>query len=239
MKKIARRVLNVLPFALTKNEKYDRLTKKVIRRVCTEGVNTIDVGCHRGEILDEIIQSAPKGTHFGIEPLPSFFTFLQHKYRNHPTIFLHNVACSDQTGSATFQFVKSNPAYSGLQKRDYKNDRETIEEITVKTARLDDIIPVNTNIALIKIDVEGGEYKVLSGAKSLIKRDKPVIIFEHGKGAADCYGVTPDMMFTLLHEELNLSVSLMENWLKQEVALTREAFCKEFETRNNYYFVAH
>ena len=79
----------------------------------------------------------------------------------------------------------SNPAYSGIQKRKYDGSEEQDTTITVKKDTLDNLIPSDKNIDLIKIDVEGGELGVLMGAKELIARCKPVIVFWRGLGAAD------------------------------------------------------
>ena len=48
----------------------------------------------------------------------------------------------------------------------------------IKANSLDNIISFNENVALIKIDAEGSEPKVLEGAISIIKMNMPVIICE-------------------------------------------------------------
>ncbi|NMY13964.1 FkbM family methyltransferase [Pseudomonas sp. WS 5019] len=48
----------------------------------------------------------------------------------------------------------------------------------VKISLLDSILPTQSNIALIKVDVEGYECEVLRGATETIKRCKPVLIIE-------------------------------------------------------------
>ena len=40
-----------------------------------------------------------------------------------------------------------------------------IDQIRVETERLDQVIPENTRIDFIKIDVEGAEFEVLKGAE--------------------------------------------------------------------------
>ena len=83
--------------------------------------------------------------------------------------------------------VKNAPAYSGLNKRRYDTSTPDIEEIKVKLGVLDEIIPKDVVIDFIKIDVEGGEFGVLKGAQHLLKKHKPVIVFECGMGASDYY----------------------------------------------------
>lgn len=55
----------------------------------------------------------------------------------------------------------------------------TFEKETIDIITLDDHIKENKRVSLIKIDVQGYERKVLEGAADLIKKDRPVIIFEH------------------------------------------------------------
>ena len=96
---------------------------------------------------------------------------------------------------AVFKFVESNPGYSGLKERKYDRPNEIVKDIVVKTDLLDEIIPSGEKIDFIKIDVEGAELQVLKGGMELIRRNKPVIIFEHGLGAADCYNTKPVDIF--------------------------------------------
>jgi len=79
---------------------------------------------------------------------------------------------------------------------------------------------------------------VLEGGKKLIARHKPLLIFEHGLGGADVYGITPQQMYGLLAEELGYRIFLLEEWLGSKTALSKEGFIQEFEEGRNYYFAA-
>ena len=63
------------------------------------------------------------------------------------------------------------------------------------------MIPDTINIDFIKIDVEGAEFLVLSGAKNILLKSKPVVVFEYGLGASDFYGTDPEMMFGYFNEK--------------------------------------
>lgn len=190
-------VLKLIPIRFTKNQEYDFQTKKIIAKVCKADSHCIDIGCHKGEILDLFLQYAPKGTHYAFEPIPSMYNALLQKYQRQPCV-ISNVALSNVNGEASFNHVTSNPGYSGLQKRAYKNAHEAIEVITVRTEPLDTLLPSNIHITIMKIDVEGGELHVLKGALATIKRCKLIIIFEHGLGASEFYGARPAKLFQLL-----------------------------------------
>lgn len=222
------------------NSLYDLQTEAIMERVLDRRSTCIDIGCHEGAILDAMLRIAPRGIHYAFEPLPHLFAALAGKYSHHANVRLFEVALSDAPGKATFQHVVTNPAYSGLQRRQYPRHDEEIVEIPVTLARLDDLVPADAPVRLIKIDVEGAELQVLRGATALLRRCRPWVVFEHGRGAADFYGTSPGQVFDLL-ADCGLRISVMGDWLESGDAkvLGREAFCEQFETCRNYYFLAH
>ena len=238
MKETIRQIIKKLPIAFTQNQRYDRQTNRIIQRVCKPGSNCIDIGAHKGEVLDTMIKYAPQGTHYAFEPIPGLYAGLKAKYRNKANCRIYDIALSNQKGTASFNYVISNPSYSGLKKRKYDRANEQDTLITVQTDLLDNILSSGFNVDLIKIDVEGGELLVLEGAVNTIKRCRPVIIFEHGLGASDIYGSSPEKLFDLL-SGCGLQISLMIDWLDHKPALTKEQFRKIYDQNSDYYFVAH
>ena len=236
IKNSAKKIFSVFGLNFTKNQRYDAWTLKIMKRALKSTSNCVDVGSHKGEVLREMRAFAPEGKHFAFEPIPDLFADLKQRYNGNTTIY--NFALSDEEGTSTFQHVVSKPAYSGMKQRSYDHE-PTINEIEVKTQTLDAILPKGTVIDLIKIDVEGAELQVLKGAKSIIKSNHPVVIFEHGLGASDHYGTTPEDVFSLLVDECGLSISLLPDYLDQKDSLSMEEFKDEFYTGRNYYFVAH
>ena len=218
------------------NTLYDRQTVAVMKRCLSENSNCVDVGCHTGQILKQILSYAPIGTHHAFEPLPELYRKLTESF---PNVKIHNLALSDAVGETSFQHVKSFTAYSGFRIRKYDRPDETIEEIKVKTNLLDNIIPQSLPLHFIKIDVEGAELQVLKGAVDTIRRSRPVIVFEHGLGAADFYGTTPEEVYDLLTKQCGLRVSLMQRWLEDSKELSRDEFADQFHKEINYYFIAY
>jgi FkbM family methyltransferase len=215
-----------------KNAAYNEQTFAVMRCCLSNNSNCVDVGCHKGSILKEMLRIAPAGTHYAFEPIPELY---QELVTSFPGVKIYGLALSDSVGETSFQHIVSNPQYSGLKRRQYPGPNESIEEITVRTELLDNVI--SEDISLIKIDVEGGELQVLRGAVNTIRKSKPVIIFEHGLGAADCYGTAPEQVYDLLSEG-GLYLSLMESWLKGDSPLTRQGFATRFY-QGEFYFMAH
>lgn len=237
LKDFLKKILKALPFAFTQNQRYDRLTKRVISKVCRPSSNSADVGCHKGEILDLFIAASPQGQHYGFEPIPILFENLKVKYAGRSNCHFFGLALSNKPGTSSFNYVVSNPSYSGLIKRTYDRPNEEDTQITVRTERLDDIWPKDLQLDILKIDVEGGEQGVLEGARETLIRWKPTVIFEHGLGASDVYGSTPEQVFALF-ESCGMRIFLLENFLKSGSSLSASEFSQQFYERRNYYFVA-
>ena len=224
-----------------KNRQYDMQTIEVMKRVLENTSNCVDVGCHHGSILREVLRFAPAGTHFAFEPIPELFTELRRSFGHLPNLRFYDLALSDTKGETPFQHVVTNPAYSGFCQRRYDRPNETCQEIVVKADLLDRIIPEDTPIKFIKVDVEGAELLVFKGAVETIRKNRPVIIFEHGLGAADCYQTGPDDVYELLVSECGLRLFLMAKWLESSgrYSLSKQAFSENFWKGRNYYFMAH
>lgn len=224
---------------LSKDSYYNQLTRIVMERVLKPGSVCVDAGCSRGEILRLMLKYAPGGQFVAFEPLPDHFARLVQEFRCE-NVRLYNVALSDTTGTSAFNYVVSNPAFSGLKKRPYDRPFEEDCQITVETDMLDRVLESAgiKRVDLIKIDVEGGELGVLKGAASCIAGSRPVIIFEHGAAAAGAYGATPEEVYALLCDQCGLKIWLMQDWLLGRPALTPAAFCQHVYGRTQYYFMA-
>lgn len=235
-KNFLRETLNFLHLDLTKNLEYDRLTKVVMKKTISTSSNCIDIGCHKGEILDIMLKLSPEGKHTGFEPIPYLFDNLKKKYNNRASILPY--ALSDNNGTTTFQLVKNAPAYSGIKQRSYNIDNPDIEEIEVELKKLDDIIPADQKVDFIKIDVEGAELGVLKGSKELLIRNKPLIVFEFGLGASEYYETTPADIFDFICNVIGHRIYTLKSFLKGGSPLSLDQFDDIFNTNKEYYFVA-
>jgi FkbM family methyltransferase len=237
MKAFIKKIIKGIPISFTKNQKYDRQTELIIKKICSVSSNCVDVGCHKGEVFDLFLKYAPSGIHFGFEPIPIMYEKLKIKYHGSQSQ-IFELALSNEVGKTNFNYVISNPAYSGIKKRAYDKNDEIDQQIIVETDLLDNLIPENIKIDLIKIDVEGAELLVLEGAIRTIKTSRPIVIFEHGLGASEFYNSTPDKIYNLF-TECNMKVSSMKSWLDSKTNFTLEEFKKRYDQKLDYYFIAY
>ena len=155
----------------------------------------VDVGAHAGTIVDIAHKVAPSSGHVAYEALPRLASHLQRRY---PNLDVRQKAVSDIAGRVTFYHVVDAPGYSGLAAREHAPGASSIEALEVEAVRLDDDLSDDVVPAVLKIDVEGAEVKVLRGAANMLSRYRPILLFEHGVGGADVYGDTSRELYDLV-----------------------------------------
>ena len=191
----------------------------------------LDVGAYVGGVLSELCRLAPAGRHIAWEPVPRLHRELAPRF---PGVDVRLAALSDRAGSRTFTHVVSLPAYSGFRERAYPGPQR-LERIDVRTERLDDALPPGYAPDLVKVDVEGAEGEVLAGGIETIARHRPVVVFEHQRGAADRYGTAPADVWRLLCEGAGLRIFDLDGDGPYDLARLED----DFRTGRRWNFVAH
>jgi FkbM family methyltransferase len=148
-----------------------------------EDSNCIDIGAHKGAVLAEMVRAAPCGKHIAYEPLPFLHKYLVDHF---PSVDFRLAAVSNEEEETGFTYVKNLPTMSGFRERSYPI-QPRIEKLTVRTETLDGSLPAGYVPTLIKIDVEAAKRLVIEGAIETISKCRPIVVFEHGKIAADHY----------------------------------------------------
>ena len=142
----------------------------------------IDVGANKGNAALEFVDIFPNAKIYAFEPLPDCFAKMQAKLESLKNIKLFNIALSDQGGSINMN-RSSYPASSSLLKMADLHKRlfpitAGERSVTVQTDNLDNIMSqeIFEGPALMKIDVQGFEHKVLAGAKKALEKVNVIII---------------------------------------------------------------
>lgn len=152
----------------------DRRTRTALAALVEPGDTCVDVGAHIGSTLAELCRLAPGGSHHAFEPVPYKARWLRRKF---PSVTVVEAATSDENGVARFFDAVDRPGFSSLQ-RPVGDHR--IRNYEVEVVRLDDELAELERIDLLKIDVEGAELPTLRGANDLLRRHRPVVLFECG-----------------------------------------------------------
>ena len=159
----------------TKSSLNVRMPKSVLRKAREEEFKVVDVGAQMLDSADHVyaqLVSALSGHVVGFEPLDEERQKRIDKERN-VTILPHAIGSGKP---ATLHVTRFNPSSSLLEPdhgllADYLALPEMLqvtEKIPLETLRLDDV-PEATGCRFLKIDVQGGELDVLSGAADLLR----------------------------------------------------------------------
>jgi FkbM family methyltransferase len=158
-------------------------TEKYYLGILETGDSAVDVGAHRGRhTIPMLRRVGPTGQVYAIEAASTTLNKLRAAI-NHcgipyarRNIIVHPVAASDAAGEAEFVFVPAAAGLSGL-KTEFEpgSTRERVE-----VQRIDDLIPDDSRVRFIKLDIEGAELPALRGALRLLTRCRPCLAFENG-----------------------------------------------------------
>jgi FkbM family methyltransferase len=123
----------------------------------------------------------PKLTGWAFEPVPASYPRLRENLDLNglgTRIIATEAAVADSNGTARL-FIPGGRDSAAPSSHLY-NPGETRagDEVSVKTVALDAIVPGDTPVDLVKIDVEGAEEAVLKGATQLLARWRPVLFIE-------------------------------------------------------------
>ena len=148
-----------------------------------KGDTLMDIGANKGGFLYWMIKKAgPKGKVIGFEPQNYLYHFLRAYFssRNYPQVRVEQYALSDT--HATVQMIipdSGKPSSPGASIHFTLKDNPTARTEDVITTTLDQYCAVNDLApALMKIDVEGHELKVIKGGLNVLAKYKPKIILE-------------------------------------------------------------
>ena len=161
---------------------YEQHELAFAKSVLRDGDVAIDVGAHIGFFTIELAQTVgARGHVYAFEPLPSNAALLEQSIRENyyeSRVTLERSAVSDRSGTGTLRFAAQSLNTGGaFLSEGSVEGLGALSASTVRTVRLDDY-NLRRPVRLIKMDVEGAEPSVVAGARTLIARDRPVIISE-------------------------------------------------------------
>lgn len=150
---------------------YEPESVEMIKKIIRPGMKCIDIGAQSGFytcIMASLVEE--QGKVYAFEPMPQNYNILlknikENNFQNR--VEHYKLACSNVTTmieACEFSNMFIIGKIDGAQKS------------MINTVRCDDVI--RDHIDVIKIDIEGHEPAAIEGMKSIIQRDKPVILSE-------------------------------------------------------------
>jgi FkbM family methyltransferase len=143
----------------------------------------VDVGAGLGQYSFFANQEMHQGVIYAIEADPLRFERLRELCEQWADsganeIVPLNVALSDEVGTAAFFVTTENKSGGLFQFERPRGPQADWTELRVKTETLDSLFSRERDPDLVKMDVEGAEYRVLLGATDILRRGKARFLIE-------------------------------------------------------------
>jgi FkbM family methyltransferase len=163
----------------------------VMRELLSEGDTFVDIGANFGtfSLLASRLVGAT-GRVISVEPQPRLASMIRKSLlSSHASnCEVHQIACGDRPGEATLLIPKDDSGRAGFFAA--FSGRKSHASIPVTVETLDSLLVdvARPGNLLIKIDVEGSEIDVLSGAKETVAARRPAIMVELNPWSASAGG---------------------------------------------------
>ncbi|MHC1599054.1 MAG: FkbM family methyltransferase [Candidatus Methanofastidiosia archaeon] len=142
-----------------------------------------DVGSNEGFYAMKLKQENPGLKVYSFEPNPNALFLLEKNIKENDikNVNIHKCALSDISEQRSFQIVDEITAIGGFRIFGYRPwlDVDRIKRIMVRSFTLDEMLKDEDHIDILKIDVEGAEYKVLNGAEKTLLKTSNVVVECH------------------------------------------------------------
>lgn len=146
---------------------------------------TLDIGANIGN--HTVVFSKFSHKVYSFEPNPKVFEVLKLNTKDLKNVEIFNFGASSKKQSMHAKIPKLNCGGGSVSNEEAgEKDSNSYYEFSFDLIALDTFknIP-NEDIGLVKIDVEGHELEAFKGMKSLLEKNKPVILFEQNRGITD------------------------------------------------------
>ena len=189
--------------------------EEFLKRLLREGDVYVDVGANIGTLSFCAAQLVgDTGKVIAIEAHPKTFSYLSKNValNDFTNISLLNYAVGNKDGMLTFSDINSddqNKVVTGL-----------VRGIAVPVKKLDVLLQHQSNITLLKIDVEGFEKFVIEGAAEVLQRTD-MVFFESWDKNFDTYGYTTGDIISLL-ESMQFSIYKM---FDKQYTIINSSYC--------------
>lgn len=196
---------DILEFILIYRD-YERDIVKLIKKYIHPDKDVVDVGANIGlhsVLFSQLIN--PGQRVLSVEPTPNALKYLKSNLKrnncNGKVIVFNGVAAEMENGYK-LNIIEGKEEYSSIGRMNHPKILGMPESsIFVAGDTIDNLVASNhLTPGLIKIDTEGAEFRVLSGAKEVIKEFRPIILSELCEKLLNAQGSSCQEVYGLLNE---------------------------------------
>ena len=142
------------------------------------GQVVIDCGAHSGRHTFSLCEKVgAAGRVYAIEPVPSLAAHL--KANTLPQLRVIEAAVTDFQGQTNLYCWKGEEALSTIRPSVLPPEGE-LDVITVVTRTLDGIVLEDETVRFLNVGLDGTEVDAMRGARRILEKDRPLVVFEHG-----------------------------------------------------------
>lgn len=184
----------------------------------------VDVGLNEGQWLSALLRLVRVSRVEAFEPNYAVIEHARRRLRPW-SVSIHPLALGSRPGMADFYMTEGSdfaslhvprPELTGY----YGSSARVVQTIAVPIQRLDDVLPADVDIDILKIDVQGAEREVLAGAIRTLRRTRILVIeanfLSHYKGDDDVPSLfsllTSDYRFTFWNMAPGISQGTRALW---------------------------
>ncbi len=188
----------------------------------------IDIGANIGN--HTLVFSSFSKNVYAFEPNPVVFEVLKLNTKNVENIRVYNFGASSEDQTIVAKIPKKNCGAGSVNLDGKVLNSNEFYNFNFNLRKLDSLYELSLiDVGLIKIDVEGHELEAFKGMKKLLKKNKPVILFEQNRGILN--GSSPEIDFlrsigySQLYEMCKIDEWLIPNYMPKFLS----SFFKLFE----------
>ena len=153
---------------------WEREQVELLNSIIRPGFRIIECGANYGcHTLFMAQKVGAAGRVIAFEPNPNVYKYLEQSiHMNHLNDRIHLIkkGASDQKGSCTLGYEIENVGGGCI-------DHATADHtVNIETVRIDDTVPPGARCDLLKMDIEGHEWKAIQGAKRLFQNNPHMLV---------------------------------------------------------------
>jgi FkbM family methyltransferase len=157
---------------------YDLATLGVLAALLDPGDTVVEGGANEGYhtvFMAALVGRAGRVWAFEPNPLPR--QTLEKNVTLVPQVTIHHEALAAEPAEARDFFMPRGDVHNQGLGGFAHNSTQPTEKVTVRIETVDRVIG-DSPVSLIKLDVQGFEHEVMAGAKNVVARDLPHVLFE-------------------------------------------------------------
>ena len=175
---------------------YERELVQLMKRTLKSGMTVIDVGANIGylsALASGLVGNT--GQVHAFEPIPQNVSRLRQNLSAFRWAHLYPCAVGEVAGKATIYFNESEAGWASLLVSDDLGRRADVDVIRLDDWARDHAI---NRVDFVKMDIEGGEFHALRGAREMLSRFRPIIVAELNEVCLARDHRKPEDVFALL-----------------------------------------